>query len=72
MVTMLEDCTIEGQLSVVRFCEQKDSTQSIFIKKCFLFMMGSVCHVKWFTTGMRNMANVSLTTKRLKQSCRSG
>jgi hypothetical protein len=31
--------------------EQKDLVQRIFIKKCFLFMMGSVCHVKCFTTG---------------------
>jgi hypothetical protein len=23
----------------------------IFMKKCFLFMVGSVCHVKWFTAG---------------------
>jgi hypothetical protein len=26
----------------------------IFIKKCFLFMVGNVCHVKLFTTGSRN------------------
>jgi hypothetical protein len=34
----------------VFFCEQKDSMQRIFIKKCFLFMLGSVCRVKRFTT----------------------
>jgi trehalose utilization protein len=28
--------------------------QRIFIKKCFLSMVGSVCSVKWFTTGSRN------------------
>jgi hypothetical protein len=28
--------------------------QSIVIKKCFLFMVGSVCHVKWFTPGSKN------------------
>jgi hypothetical protein len=28
--------------------------QSIFIKKCFLFLVESVCNVKWFTTGLRN------------------
>jgi hypothetical protein len=32
-------------------CEQKDSMQRIFIKKCFLFTVGSVCRVKRFTTG---------------------
>jgi hypothetical protein len=29
----------------------KDSMQRIFIKKCFLFMLGSVCHVKRFHLG---------------------
>jgi hypothetical protein len=28
--------------------------QRIFIKKCFLFMVGSVYGVKWFTSGSRN------------------
>jgi hypothetical protein len=28
--------------------------QRIFIKKCFLFTVGSVCHVKQFTTVSRN------------------
>jgi hypothetical protein len=36
------------------FCGQKDSMQRIFIKKCFLFMVGSVCSVKRFTTVSRN------------------
>jgi hypothetical protein len=33
--------------------------QRIFIKKCFLFTVGSVCHVKRITSGSRNVANVS-------------
>jgi hypothetical protein len=33
------------------FCGQKDLIQRIFIKKCFLFTMGSVYRVKRFTTG---------------------
>jgi hypothetical protein len=33
---------------------QKDSLRTILIKKCFLFMVGSVCHIKRFTTGSRN------------------
>jgi hypothetical protein len=36
------------------FCGQKDSMQRILIKICFLFTVGSVCRVKWFTTGSRN------------------
>jgi hypothetical protein len=33
------------------FCGQNDSMQRIFIIKCFLFTVGSVCRVKQFTTG---------------------
>jgi hypothetical protein len=33
------------------FCGQKDSMQRIFIKKCFPFILGSVCGVKRFTSG---------------------
>jgi hypothetical protein len=52
MATVLEECATEEQRSVVRvFCGQKDSMQMIFIMKCFLFAMGSVCHVKRFTPG---------------------
>jgi hypothetical protein len=51
MTTVLEEYTTEEQKSVVRFCGQKDSMQRIFIRKCFLFMVGSVCCVKWFITG---------------------
>jgi hypothetical protein len=50
MTTVLEEYTIREQHSVVRFCGQKESKQRIFIKKCFLFMAGSVCCVKWFIT----------------------
>jgi hypothetical protein len=28
--------------------------QRIVIRKCFLFAVGSICRVKWFTTGSRN------------------
>jgi hypothetical protein len=47
MVTVLEVFTTEDQRSVVL----RDSMQRIFIKKCFLFTVGSVCRVKRFTTG---------------------
>jgi hypothetical protein len=51
MVTMLEKYATEEHGSVVRFCGQKESMQRIFIKKCFLFTVGSFCHVKRFTAG---------------------
>jgi hypothetical protein len=44
MMTVFEECTTEEQRSVIRFCcERKDSMQRIFIKKCFLYTVGSVC-----------------------------
>jgi hypothetical protein len=39
-------------------CGQKGSLQRIFIKKCFLFSVGSVCLVKRFTSGSRNYLKV--------------
>jgi hypothetical protein len=42
----------------MRFCGQKTSLQRIFIKKCFVYTVGSVCRVKRFTTGPRNVENV--------------
>jgi hypothetical protein len=45
-VTVLEECITEEQRFVVRFCGQKDPMKKIFIKKCLLFTVGSVCHVK--------------------------
>jgi hypothetical protein len=50
MATVLEECTAEKECPVVRFCGQKDSMQRMFIKKCFLFMVGSVCCIKQFKT----------------------
>jgi hypothetical protein len=41
MATVLEEYTSEEQRSVVLFCGQKDSMQRIFMKKRFLFMVGS-------------------------------
>jgi hypothetical protein len=51
MATVLEECITEEQRSVVRFYGQKDSMQRIFIKKYYLFTVGSVCRVKLFTAG---------------------
>jgi hypothetical protein len=47
------------------FCGENNSMLRIFIKKCFLFTVGSVCPVKWFTTGSRKVTHVSLMKKRL-------
>jgi hypothetical protein len=52
--TLLEEYTTKEQRYVVLFCGQKDSMQRIFIKKCFLFTVGSVCRVKRFTTRSRH------------------
>jgi hypothetical protein len=46
--------------------------QRIFIKKCFLFTVGSVCSVKLLTVETKNVEEVSLMTKRLKRTCGSG
>jgi hypothetical protein len=37
------------------FYEQSDWMQRIFIKKCFLFTVGSVCHVKRFIAGWQTL-----------------
>jgi hypothetical protein len=35
-------------------------------------MVKSACHIKRFTAGSRNVPDISLMTKRLKQRCGSG
>jgi hypothetical protein len=54
MATVLEVCTTVISVQLCVLCWQKDSMQRTFIKKCFLFTVGSVCRVKRFTTGSRN------------------
>jgi hypothetical protein len=52
----------------VRFCGKKDSVQNIFIKKYFLFTVGSVSRIKRFTAGSRSSLKdeeVEATVKRL-------
>jgi hypothetical protein len=52
MASVLQECTTEEQRSVCAFfCGEKDLMQRIFIKKCFLFTVASVCNVKRFTIG---------------------
>jgi hypothetical protein len=54
MAKVLECSTEEQRSDMHFFCGQKDSMQRIFIKKYFLFTVGSVCRVKRFTAGSRN------------------
>jgi hypothetical protein len=72
MATVLEECTNKEQRYIVCFSGQKDSMQRIFMMKYFLFTVGTVCLVKRFTSGSRNVTNVSLITKRLKRRFGSG
>jgi hypothetical protein len=80
MATVLEEFVTQEQRSLVRFLWAKDSMQMIFIKKCFLFTVGSVCCVKLFIAGSRNSLNefrksqmtpgqVALLRLRQKQLC---
>jgi hypothetical protein len=63
MATMLEMYTTEEQHSVVRFLWAKDPMQGIFIKKCFLFTVGSVSYkavrswVEKFSQGRSKVAD---------------
>jgi hypothetical protein len=57
-------CTTEEQSSIVLFSWAKDSMQRIVINKYFLLTIRSVCRVKQFTAGSRNVVNISLVTKR--------
>jgi hypothetical protein len=55
VATVVEECCTEEQRSIVRlFYGRKDSMQRIFIRKCFLFTVGSDCCIKRFTTGSIN------------------
>jgi hypothetical protein len=51
MVTVLEDVLPKNTVLLCISCVQKDSMQRIFIKKYFLFTVGSVWRVKRFITG---------------------
>jgi hypothetical protein len=57
MATVLEECNIEQQHSVVGFCGQKESMQLIFINKGVLFTTGSVCRAKRFTLAGKRFAD---------------
>jgi hypothetical protein len=65
---MIEECVAVEQNSVVLFCGQKHSMQIIFIKKCFLFTMGSVLDDKRFTIASRNILKI----EEVERMCGSG
>jgi hypothetical protein len=48
MATVLAEYTTEDKRYVLRFLWAKNSMKRIFIKKCFLFTVESVCEVKRF------------------------
>jgi hypothetical protein len=53
MGTVIEDCSTKEQHSVVCFLWAK-GLNGKDIRKEMLFMVGSVCRIKQFTTGSRN------------------
>jgi hypothetical protein len=54
MVMVLEGGLPKNNVILYVFRGETRSIERVFIKKCFVFMTGSVCHVKGFTTGSRN------------------
>jgi hypothetical protein len=70
MATVLEECTIKEQRSVMLFCGQKESMQRIFIKECFLCLLCKAVHmwVNRFSDGRSKVADIArlgATVKRL-------
>jgi hypothetical protein len=55
MATVPEEYPTEEQRSIVRFLWTEGHNAKDILKKCFLFTMRSVCHVKRFTTESRNL-----------------
>jgi hypothetical protein len=51
---VLEGVIPKSSVLLCVFLGKNDPMQRIFIKKYFLFTVGSVCHVKQFTTESRN------------------
>jgi hypothetical protein len=54
METVLESILPKSRILLCFFSGHKDSMQRIFLKKCFLFTVGSVSRLKRFTTESRN------------------
>jgi hypothetical protein len=54
MATVIEDLLLKSSFLLCVICGKNDSTQNIFVKKYFLFIVGSICLVKRLTTVSRN------------------
>jgi hypothetical protein len=52
------------------FFGQRDSVQWIFIKICFLFAVGNVCHIKRLTTRSRNSLKEVLMSQMMPDQVR--
>jgi hypothetical protein len=72
MATMLDEYTTEKQSSLVRFLWTKELNTKDADKEMFSVYGGKSLSRKMFTTWSKNVANVSLMTKRLKRRCGSG
>jgi hypothetical protein len=57
MATKLEGVLPKSSVLLGVFSGQKDSMRRIFIKKCFLFTVGSVCRVKKFSLCGKSFAD---------------
>jgi hypothetical protein len=54
MATKLEEYATEEQHSVVHFFVGKMTHEKDIHKEYFLFRVGRVCCITWFTTGLKN------------------
>jgi hypothetical protein len=63
---------LKSSILLCVFCGQKDSMERIFIKKCFMFMVGSVYHVKQFTTDREILSRTFKSCRWCSTRCRSG
>jgi hypothetical protein len=67
MATVLEGILQKRSVLLCVFYGRKDSMLRIFIKKCFLFTVGSVCRVKRFSISDKIFAdNEEVETEVLK------
>jgi hypothetical protein len=57
MATVLEGVLPKSSILLRAYYGQEDSMQRIFIKKCFLLTVGSVCRVKRFYLGGKRFAD---------------
>jgi hypothetical protein len=63
IATMLGECTTEEQRSVVRFMWAEGYNAKIFLKRCFLFTVGSACPLTRFSLGTKCFAADEVETE---------